>query len=136
MISTCFSVCQTQWADDYFEIKDNAMAYATKMFSTGLEMVRARLADLLGIAQSGISLWNPDVGDFGYSLTLPFRLVDLQSMPKLTIDAAKHMAELKNWASSYIPLAPAGDDWTMADIYYMYKPSADVINWVPPFAGS
>ena len=132
---TYFSVYQTQWAADYFEIKDNAMAYATKMSASGLEMVLARLADLLGIAQSGITQWNPDIVDFGYSLTLPFRMVDLQSMPQLTIDVAKHVAELKNWASSYIPLAPPGDDWTMADMYYMYKPSADVINWVPPFAG-
>lgn len=112
------------------------MAYASDLSANGMEMVRARLGDVLDMAKSGFTMWDPAVGDFGYSLTLPIRLVDLESMPQLSIDMGKHLAELKDWASSYVPLAPSGADWTWADIYYMYKPSADIISWVPPFAGS
>lgn len=127
-------IANTQWAVDYFKLKEKAMAWASELSANGMEMVRDRLSEALGMAQSGFTMWDPAIGDFGYSLTLPFRMVDLQSMPQLSIDMAKHMAELKNYVSSQIPLAPAGADWTMADIYYMYKPSADIISWVPPFS--
>ena len=129
------SVFQTQWAVDYFKLKEKAMAYASELSANGMEMVRDRLSDVLGMAKSGFTMWEPAIGDFGYSLTLPFRMVDLQSMPQLSIDMANYVAELKDYISSQFPLAPAGADWTMADIYYMYKPSADIISWVPPFSG-
>ena len=111
------------------------MAYAKELSANGVDMIRDRMSDVLGMAKSGFTMWEPAIGDFGYSLTLPFRMVDLESMPQLSIDMARHMAELKDYISSQIPLAPAGADWTMADIYYMYKPSADIISWVPPFSG-
>ena len=53
----------------------------------------------------------------------------LKALPNYHIvDAWKGMKESVN---SYIPR----DTYMLWDMFYMYKPSSDMTNWIPPFKG-
>jgi len=47
------------------------------------------------------------------------------------LDPRPFIRQWKDWVVAQLP----DDNWNLLDIIYVYKPSSDINNWIPPFKG-
>lgn len=120
----------SQWAVKYMEVEKKARQAVDWMKDQSIETAKDKALEwtknYLQLEKTRFTVWDPQRGDFQVEIYLPITLRDLQTLPK--IDVKKYVVRARNFINKYMP-----DNIYVWDYYYMYMPSADYTNWVPPF---
>ena len=80
--------------------------------------------------KSQMILWDPRNGEIEFEVYVPTELPELKTL--LSFDYKQHIHDMKDWINTHIT-DPIFIIW---DIYYQYKPTPDITNWIPPFKGT
>lgn len=71
--------------------------------------------------------WNPQRGEYAFQVYVPFDLPDMSFFSRY--DPRPFLTRFRDWLIRQLP----AEDLTLLDTLYMYKPSSDINNWIPPF---
>jgi len=116
-----------------YEVEENLQELLDTSIATGKKILRSQLNDIaksfLLLDKSGFTVWDPKNGEIQAEIYLPTRIKQLNKLPEFNLNQLK--AELNKLYRKYIPKT----DYNIWDYFYMYRPSADVRNWLPPFKG-
>ena len=93
------------------------------------EKTRAYVAEYFQFSKNRWTVWDPVRGEYAFQIYIPFDLPDLTFLQKLNIQ--KYIDQANTLISKYIP----DEDWSMIDTFYLYKPSTNMQDWIPPFKG-
>lgn len=110
------------------------------LYAGGMQYVKSKLYnkanDKLHLDQDRWTVWDPQRGEYAFQFFVPewpmkmlSKIPDFPDMPD--IDISQYVLKARNYVMSWIPEG----DWYVSDLYYRYKPSADIFNWIPPFKG-
>ena len=90
--------------------------------------VKVMLHDYLHIEKNRFTTWSPHTGRIEGQIYIPLPMMNLQSLPSIPVQ--KYLNKVKELAVKYM-----FNRHTLVDIYYSYKPTTDIYNWIPPFKG-
>ncbi|XP_023930015.1 uncharacterized protein LOC106176762 [Lingula anatina] len=115
----------------YYKLEENVKHHLQSIYDSGRMMAEKRwqsfLHDYLQINRTRIIRYDPKEFILEFEVFNPIPLKDLMSMPELNLDVYRE--RLDAMVKKYTPK----DDMNMWDLYYTYKPSSDIRDWVPPF---
>lgn len=125
---------------EYVEIMERLKHIIYELHNINLDTYRAdvveRIRAYLQLERTRWTVWNPESGEIGFDLYWPFHWDDLKHLPRLqeyfdNIDVSSYVNYARQQIVQYLPHA----EFSLYDLYYRYRPSSDVFNWVPPFKG-
>lgn len=122
------------WAVRYMELDQRVKELIREISEISLATYRSQLIgkvrEYLQLERDAWTVWNPQEGEIGFDLYWPFHWDDIEHLPRLKqIDFQKYIDVAKEFIEMYRP----HPEFSFYDIYYKYKPSTDVFNWIPPF---
>jgi len=88
------------------------------------------LEDWLQLEQDKVINWAPTEGLIEFQVYIPMDIPDIQPV---SIKVPNFRRLYNVWFERLYNLLPSFDIAPLWDLYYQYKPSTDVTNWVPPF---
>ncbi|XP_074640348.1 uncharacterized protein LOC141898387 isoform X2 [Tubulanus polymorphus] len=116
-----------------YEVEKNFQELVATSIETGKKVLRSQLHDIaksfLLLDKSGFTVWDPKNGEIQAEIYLPTKIKQLNKLPEFNLNQLK--AELNKLYRKFIPKS----DYTVWDYFYMYRPSSDINNWLPPFKG-
>ena len=83
--------------------------------------------DYFQLSKNKWTKWDVTAGEYEFQLYIPVDLPDLSFLRRW--DVREYVQSIRDWIRARLP----DEDWTILDTVYLYKPSMDVYNWIPPF---
>ena len=93
------------------------------------EYLRRVVQKYMRMENTGFTVFDPKNGEIRAAIFLPLEVKQLNKMP--AVDMRSLQTALMKLKEKYIPAS----DYSIWDTYYKYKPSSNVLDWIPPFKG-